>query len=44
MPTAYRQHGFIAAGEYRAETDSRGQLKVNSMYQTALPHVYAVAT
>ena len=24
------------------ETDSRGQLKVNSMYQTALPHVYAV--
>lgn len=24
------------------ETDSRGQLKVNSMYQTAQPHVYAV--
>ncbi|SUX76376.1 soluble pyridine nucleotide transhydrogenase [Citrobacter freundii] len=24
------------------KTDSRGQLKVNSMYQTALPHVYAV--
>lgn len=24
------------------QTDSRGQLKVNSMYQTALPHIYAV--
>ena len=24
------------------QCDSRGQLKVNSMYQTALPHIYAV--
>lgn len=24
------------------ETDSRGQLKVNSMYQTAQAHIYAV--
>ncbi len=28
--------------KYWSETDGRGQLKVNSMYQTALPHVYAV--
>jgi NAD(P) transhydrogenase len=24
------------------DADGRGQLKVNSMYQTALPHIYAV--
>ncbi|AMO51203.1 NAD(P) transhydrogenase [Kosakonia oryzendophytica] len=32
----------LQLGNIGLEADGRGQLKVNSMYQTALPHVYAV--
>lgn len=32
----------LALGNIGLEADGRGLLKVNSMYQTALPHVYAV--
>ena len=30
---------YLALENIGLQTDSRGQLKVNSMYQTALPHI-----
>lgn len=43
MPTvAPYNTDSLALQNIGLETDSRGQLKVNSMYQTAQPHVYAV--